>query len=115
MVWIVVAAVFVLLTARSLQVATSSTASRSLALLGTLLDALAMLGLCLGLFGLFMALTLGVFADTGLRLTGQSLRDVLITSGALIAAGVVVLFGGMAVRKAAARRPPVARAVRGGH
>lgn len=116
MVWLAIAAVFVLLLGRSLREQMNATGSPMLAYMGALLDGLAMAGLGLGIFGGLMALALGVFADSGLRLTGQSLRDVAVTSAALAGAGLIVLLAGNAVRKAARKRPPSARpANRGGH
>jgi hypothetical protein len=116
MVWVVVTAVFLFLLGRSLSEALSTTSSRPLAFLGTLLDGAAMLAFGLGVFGLLMALVLGILAESGPRLVGQSLRDVLVMSAALIGAGAVALFVGTAVRGLGARRPAnLARVNRGGH
>ncbi|MGG5809909.1 hypothetical protein [Falsiroseomonas sp. CW058] len=114
-VWIVVAGLFLFLVGKSLSDAMGTTSSRPLALLGTVLDGLAMIAMAVGVFGLLMALVLGVFASSGPRLAGSSLRDVLLWSGGLMALAVVLLAAGTAVRGVGARRPAEARPVRGGH
>jgi hypothetical protein len=115
MVWAVIAAAFLFLLGRSLREGMRSTSSRPLAVFGTLLDGLAMLAFGLAVFGALMALVLGILAETGPRLAGQSLRDVLVTSGALLVAGIVLLVLGTATRGLAARRPAARAANQGGH
>jgi len=83
-VWILIALVFVYLITNSLQDSLSSTASRPVAFLAGLLDGLAMVAMAVGVFGLLMALVLGVFAGYGPRLAGTGLRNMLLWSGGLM-------------------------------
>ena len=103
--WIIVAAVFLFLIGRSLSESLGSTRSRPVALLGTILDGLGMVVMAAGVFGLLMALVFGVFADHGIRLTGTSLRDVLVWSAGMIGAALLLLAAGSGVRRAAGRVP----------
>jgi protein-S-isoprenylcysteine O-methyltransferase Ste14 len=112
-VWIVVAALFLFLLGKSLSDSMGTTSSRNLAFLGTVLDGLAMIAGAIAVFGLLMALVLGVFAASGPRLTGDSLRDVLLWSAGLIVLAAAMLAAGTAVRNIGARRPAAAQPSRG--
>jgi len=83
-VWILIAAIFLYLIVNSAQDSFSSTASRPMAFLAALLDGLAMVAMAVGVFGLLMALVLGVFADYGPRLAGSGLTNMLLWSGGLM-------------------------------
>ncbi len=111
--WIIFAGVFLLLTGRSLHEGTNASGSRLIGFLGAVMDGLAMVAMALGLFGLLMALALGVFADSGPRLVGQSLQGVLVWSGGLMAASLALLVLGSLVRRAGGR--PASSAMGGGH
>lgn len=110
-VWIVVAGLFLFLLGRSLHEGMSGGGSRVGAFLGVVADGLSMICAAIGVFGLLMALVLGVFADAGPRLTGDSLRDVIIWSVGFILLAVLLLFAGIAARKLRGRP----RAARAGH
>ena len=101
--WIILATVFLFLFGRSLSESLASTRSRPAAFTGTILDGFGMVLMAAGVFGLLMALVFGVFTDHGIRLTGASLRDVLIWSGGMIVAAFLLLVVGSAVRRAGAR------------
>lgn len=105
-VWIVVAGVFLFLLGRSLNDAMSGTASRPAAIMGAAADGLAMIAMAAGVFGLLMALVLGVFADHGPRLAGASLRDTLLWSGGMVVLAFGLLVLGSLVRRAGARAVP---------
>lgn len=106
-VWIVVAAIFLFLLGRSLHESVSTTHSRFAGFLGALLDGLALLAMGLGVFGLLMALALGVFTGSGPRLAGDSLRDVLVWSGGLMAGALLLLAAGSGVRSLGGRAEPM--------
>lgn len=103
-VWIVVAGIFLFLLGRSLHEGMSSGRSRTGAFLGALADGLGMICMAIGVFGLLMALVLGVFASAGPRLTGDSLRDVIIWSGGFILLAFLLLVAGTAARNLGGRR-----------
>jgi hypothetical protein len=109
---IVVAGIFLFLVGRSLGDAMGTTASRPVAFMGAAADGLAMVAMAVGVFGLLMALVLGVFADHGPRLAGASLRDTLLWSGGMIVLALALLLLGSAVRRAGSRAAPAARRAR---
>jgi uncharacterized protein YacL len=113
--WVLIAAAFLYLMSWSLSDGLSNTASRPLALLGSLTDAAAMICMGAGVFGLMMALVLGVFAGGGLRLSGASLTNTLIWSVGLIVAAFAFVVLGTALRRMGGRAEMVARPTRGGH
>ncbi|WP_439599342.1 hypothetical protein [Falsiroseomonas sp.] len=113
-VWFVVAVVFLFLLGRFLQENAATTRSRPAALVGTLADGAALVCFTLGVFGLLVALVLGVFSGHGPRLAGESLEATLIWSGAFILAGLVLLLASGGIRRLGGRGAPAA-AVRAGH
>lgn len=114
-VWILIACVFLYLMYQSLNDGLGSTGSRPLAFLAALTDGLAMLAMAAGLFGLFMALVLGVFANHGPRLVGGSLYNMLIWCGVLMLVSMACLILGSLLRRLASRYPVAAMQARGGH
>jgi hypothetical protein len=114
-VWILIVAIFLYLMAKSLGDGLSSTASRPLAFLAALTDGVAMLSMAAGLFGLLMALVLGVFANYGPRLVGASLYSMLVWCGVLMLTSLVFLILGSFLRRAASRYALAPLQTRGGH
>jgi protein-S-isoprenylcysteine O-methyltransferase Ste14 len=114
-VWLVIAALFLFLLGRQLHENTSGTRSRPAALLGTLADGLGLIALGIGVFGVLMAIFLGVFAGAGPHLTGNSLRDVILWSAGFLALGIALIVASGAIRRLGGRGAPVARPTRGGH
>jgi len=114
-IWIVIGALFLFLVSRQMQENTSTTRSRPLALLGTIADALGLLALGIGTFGLLMAIFLGILAPAGPHLTGDSLVEVIIWGVGFLVMGVVMLLLSVLLRRAGGRGTPEARPVRGGH
>ncbi len=114
-VWILIVAVFLYLVTKSLGDGLSATSSRPLAFLAALTDGIAMLAMAAGVFGLLMALVLGVFASYGPRLVGASLRDMLIWCGILMLASMIFLILGSLLRRAASRSAVVPLRTRGAH
>ncbi len=99
MVWFVLAAVFLHLMARLLAEARQGTGSRALALLSTLLQGVALLTMATGVFGLLIALVLGLLAEAGPRLRGDALLDMLIWASALVVGGFLLLGAGGGLRR----------------
>jgi hypothetical protein len=66
-------------------------------------DGIAVIAAAIGVFGLLMALFLGLLPGSGVRLSGSSLRGVLIWSFGTIALAAVLFFAGSG--RAAPRRP----------
>ncbi|MBU8546407.1 MULTISPECIES: hypothetical protein [Roseomonadaceae] len=102
-VWIVIAVLFIYLFARTVQENASSTRSPAAALIGSIADGFGLIALTLGVFGLLMALVLGVLVDVGPRLAGESLTATLLWSAALIAIGVLLIFASGGIRRIGGR------------
>jgi uncharacterized protein YacL len=98
-VWVILGAVFLALLARSRYENMNATSSRVAAWFGVLTDGLAMVALGFGVFGLLMALVLGVFASTGPRLVGSALRDTLLWSSGLILLAAALQGAGVLARR----------------
>jgi hypothetical protein len=113
-VWIVLAGLFLLLLGTSLNEALSRTSSRSAAFLGAAADGIATIAAAVGVFGLLMALFLGLFSTSGVRLSGDSLRGVLLWSAGAIALAAVLFFAGSGARRLGDRAGPP-RPQGGGH
>ncbi|MGX9964250.1 hypothetical protein ACVFYP_13050 [Roseomonas sp. F4] len=113
-VWIVVAVLFLYLFSKTVRENASSTRSRSAALVGSIADGVGLIALTLGVFGLLMALALGVLVDHGPRLVGESLTSTLLWSAVLIAVGILLIFFSGGIRRLGGRGAPAA-AVRAGH
>jgi len=114
-VWLLVAAIFLYLVSKSLGDGLSATSSRPLAFIAAITDGIAMLAMAAGLFGLLMALVLGVFASDGPRLVGSSLINMLIWCAVLMLTSLVFLVLGSLLRRAASRFPAAPVQTRGGH
>ncbi len=114
-VWIVCAGIFLFLLGRSLHEGMSASSSRTSAVVSTIADGLAMVLMAVGVFGLLMALFLGVFAGGGPRLAGASLSNVTLWSAGMVGLAVAMFFLGVAARRRGAGSAPVARPARGGH
>lgn len=112
-VWIVIAALFLFLLGRQLHENSSTTRSRSAALIGTLADGIGLVCLAAGVFGLLMAIFLGIFASRGPHLTGASLVDVLVWSAGLILLGTALIFASGAIRRIGRREAPAVPTLRG--
>lgn len=112
-IWLAIAALFLFLVGRQAHENSLSTPSRRAAFLGTLAHGLALVALGFGTFGLLMALFLGLLAPTGPRLTGASLRDVLMWSVGFLILGAALLSGDGGIRRLGGRGAPVAKVVRG--
>jgi hypothetical protein len=102
--FILVVAAFLLVMTGLLHRWRSSPGSRSGALTGGLLDSVAMVCLLLGVFGVLMVLVLGVLPESGLRITGRSLPDLVLASLGLVAAGLGGLSSGALWRGLRGRR-----------
>lgn len=111
-VWVLVAAIFLYLMSKSLSDGLGASASRPLAFLAALTDAVAMLAMAAGLL---MALVLGVFATHGPRLVGGSLYSMLIWCGILILVSLVFLILGSFLRRGASRYAVAPMQTRGRH
>jgi hypothetical protein len=113
-VWIVVAGIFLLLAGKSLNEALARTSSRSTAFLSAAAEGIAMIAAAIGVFGLLMAVFVGLLPTSGVRLTGDSLRGVLLWSCGAIAIAAVLFFAGTGARRMGDKAgPPKAQA--GGH
>ncbi len=113
-VWIVVAGIFLLLAGKSLNEALARTSSRSTAFLSAAADGIAMIAAATGVFGLLMAVFLGLLPTSGVRLTGDGLRGVLLWSAGAIVLAAVLYFAGRGARRLGDKAgPPKAGA--GGH
>ena len=106
-VWILIGLVFLYLIINSMQDSLSSTSSRPLGFLAALLDGSAMVAMAVGVFGLLMALVLGVFAGYGPRLAGTGLRNMLLWSGGLMLVSFLLIILAAQVRRLGGRRAVV--------
>jgi uncharacterized membrane protein YGL010W len=102
-VWIVIVVLFIYLMSRTVQENASSTRSPAAALIGSIADGIGLIALTLGVFGLLMALVLGLLADAGPRLVGESLRATLLWSAALLAIGILLIFASGGIRRIGGR------------
>lgn len=111
--WVFLAVVFVFLVVKSLLGSLETTSSRPVAFLAALTDGLAMLAMAAGVFGVLIALVLGVLANHGPRLAGAQLTDMLIWSGGLMLFALLMLVAGSYVRRLGGRPGGQARPLRG--
>lgn len=114
-VWIAIAALFLYLASRFSRENASTTRSRPAAFVASLADSVALVLLTLGVFGMLMALVLGVFAGTGPHLAGESLVSVIIWSIALMAIGAMLMLSSIGLRHLGGKGAPAPVARRGGH
>jgi phosphatidylglycerophosphate synthase len=113
--WVVLVIIFLILVVKSLMGALEATSNRPVAFLGTVVDGLSMLAMTAGIFGLLIALVLGVLADRGPRLAGDQLMTMLVWSGGLILFAFLMLVIGSYVRRMGRRPVAIARGPRAAH